>query len=261
MTPPLQASANIAIEQQGNILLVGGSTAFPSEISYEELRSVLLGGVASGHYGFGEDFEGAAISTKIATNLSTGATFAINSQLGGVARLSLDTDDDDFGTVAVALNYSPVNGTLIFSARVKCVSAITLRDVEIGISDALSETGGLAFSSVSTPTAVATDAAVLAINSDESVAVWTALSVKNGGTPQKTTTTVAPVADTWQEFKLVVDQQGNVGFYINGTLVATHLLAITSSAAVRLTPWISMKSLSGAIKTLDIDFLSIIAVR
>lgn len=256
-----QANSNIAIEQQGNTLLVGGASPFPVEISYEELKFLLAAQGSVNHYGFWEDFVGAAITTEIATNLSTGATFAINSQLGGAARLSLDTDDDDFGTVAVGLNFSPVNGTLEFIAKVRPVTAFTLRDIEIGISDALSETGGLAFSSVSTPTAVATDAAVLAINSDESIATWTALSVKNGGTPQKTVSTVAPVADTYQVFKIVVDSLGNVTFSINGTVVATHLLGITSSASVRLTPWISMKSLSGAIKTLDIDFFGVLAVR
>ncbi len=257
----VQASANIAIEQQGNVLLVGGSTPRPTEINYEELKWLLAAQGSPSHYGFWEDFNGAAISTKIATNLSTGAAFAINSQLGGAARLSLDTDDNDFGTVALGLNFSAVNGTLEFTCKVRQNTAITLRHVEIGISDALSETAGEAFSSVATPTAVATDAAVLAIDSDETITLWTALSVKNGGTPQKTTTAVGPTADVYQVFKIAIDAQGNAFFYVNDALVATQLLAITVSASVPLTPWISLVSLSGAIKTLDVDYLGVVAVR
>lgn len=264
MTPPIQANANIAIEQQGNKWLLGGATPFGVEIDYTELQALLSGAnVPVNHVGFGTDFLGAAISTQIATNLSTGATFAINSQVGGAARLATDTDDDDFGTVAVGLNWSPVNGPLVMVARARQNSAITLRHVEIGISDALSEAAGMAFSSISTPTAVATDAVVMAIDSDESLATWTTVSVKNGGTPQKVAglAAAAPVAGTYQVFKLIIDTSGTAYAYVDGVLIATITNAITVSASVPLSLWISLHSLSGAIKSMDLDFIAIYGAR
>ena len=201
--------------------------------------------------GFFDHFLGDSMDGRWATDLSTGAAAAIVAARTGTLQLSTDTDDTDHATLALGLHWLVSRGFTVFEARVACNTAVTLRAVEIGVSDAVSETNGLAFSSHdATPVDVATNAAIFAINSAESVTAWSLLSVNAGGTPQRSTTTLTPVAGTFEKFKIVINAAGDVRFYINDVFLAEHELALATTAL--LTPWLSLVSLSGAIKLLDV---------
>lgn len=252
------ANADLAILQQGNKALYGGASAphLALEVDFRDERSNAAGGGNTKAVAFFDNFLGAAIDSRWVATLSTGATAAVNSQTGGAIRISTDTDDDDRANFALGLHWTVSNGWTVCEAKVRNVTAITLRGVEIGLSDATSETAGLAFSSIGgSPTAIADNAAVFAINSDDSIASWACATVKAAGTPSITASGVAPVAAVYQEFRVAIDALGNCYFWINDVLVATKLLAIATTAI--LTPWIALKSLSGAIKIIDVDYINV----
>lgn len=258
--------SDIGIAQQGKagvgkgILALGNLYGNATHYEHDELQRI-FGAVGSPtRIGYFDDFLGAAVSTRWATDLSTGATIAINSQVGGAIRFSTDTDDDDHATLALGLNFKVGSGILWFGARVKAVSAITLRAIEVGVSDALSETNGLAFSNHSAAgvTAVATDAVMFGYDTDASMTKWAANAVNAGGTPQAEDTGVAP-STSYQDLEIVIDTDGNAQFYINGTLITTFTDALAVDTLV--TPWISLKSLSGAIKSIDVDFAYMMGER
>ncbi len=260
------ANTNIATQVGGDVYEMGTPAGQTTLHSWEGVRAVRANAGSHEYVGFFDDFVGDAIDTRWDEDLATGSAIAIQAALNGTIRFSTDTDDNDHATLALGLHWRVNKGLTVFEARVTQVSAITLRAVEIGLSDALSETAGLAFSSHdATPVDVADNAAVFAINSDESVATWSLCSV-NAGTPQRSDSAVAPVAGTFQGFRIVIDEDGNAAFYIDANgdeedyrLVGTHLLAVAPTAI--LTPWITLKSLSGAIKTMDVDYIGIYGKR
>lgn len=261
------ANTNIATRIGGDVQEYGGPAGRMTPHEWEAIRAVLSNGGSREYVGLFDDFLGDAIASAWDEDLASGSAVAIQAAANGTIRLSTDDTDNDHVTLALGLHWLVSKGYTIFEARVACSAAITLRAVEVGLSDAVSETAGLAFSSHdATPVDVAANAAVFAINSDESIATWSLLSVNGGGTPQRSDSAVAPVAGTFQGFRIVVDEAGNVEFYIDAdgdeedyVLVGRHELAVATTAL--LTPWISMKSLSGAIKLLDVDYVGIYGKR
>lgn len=257
MSNPNGANVNIAINQGGDEFVLGSLTPVKTVHNWQDLRRALA--LASPDYiAFFDDFIGDVLSDEWDEDISTGATVAINAQAGGVVRLTTDTDDNDHATLALGLHWT-AGVALYFEARVKSVTDTLVRAVEVGVSDALLETNGIAFSSHdATPVDVATDAAVFGWNTDESMTAFSALSVKAGGTPQYTDTGVA-LATTYTKLGILIDTDGTAYFYANDVLVATHSAAIATTAV--LTPWITLKSLSGAAKSIDVDYVLIIGER
>lgn len=260
-----QANSDIALVQAGSLgasraaFVVGARSGRPTLHEWESVRWSLLNGNPD-YVTFFDDFLGDAVNTTWQPNLSTGATIAINAAQNGTARFSTDTDDNDFATLALGLHWLVSKGWTLFEARVASVSAITLRAIEVGLSDALSETNGLAFSDHSATgiTAVATDAAIFGYDTDAGMSRWAANSVKGGGTPQATLLSDAP-STTFARLGVAINSSGDAFYYVNNELVATHTDAVATTAV--LTPWISLKSLSGAIKSIDVDYVGIAGAR
>ena len=203
---------------------------------------------------FLDDFLGDTLSADhFAVDASTGASVAISETPNGVVRFATDTDDDDHATLVGALNLK-LNTPGWLEVRLRQVTAATLRAVEVGLSDAKSEANGLAFASPNTPTAVATDAVVFGYNTDED-AHWHLLSVNNG---MAQTTGLAAAhdaaADTWQVLRLEWDAAANVTFYLDRARVGAHAAAVRTT--IPLCVWITLKSLSGAAKAMDVDYVA-----
>lgn len=261
-----QANSDYALVQAGSQgadqtgVVFGAKTGQAVLVDWEDLRWSALTGSPS-YVGFFDHFVGDAIDARWDEDISLGATVAINAQQNGVVRLATDTDDDDHATLALGLHWLVSKGWTYFTAGVKSVSAITLRAIEAGVSDAVSETAGLAFSdhSASGVTAVATNAAVFGYDTDASMTTWATNSVNGGGTPVANEITQAPSTTAFQQLSIAINAAGDAFFYVNGTLVATHLLAVATTSV--FTPWISLKSLSGAIKTIDVDYVGIAGAR
>lgn len=257
-----QSNTDIGFVQAGSAgvsragVVLGAKSGRPEFFDWESFRWALVTNSPDYIAQF-DNFGGAALSTRWGTSLSTGATIATNAQVGGAIRFTTDTDDDDFAILSSGLNYRINNGWTVFSARVKSVTAITLRAIEIGISDATTETGGLAFSNHSTSgvTAVADNALVFGYDTDASMTTWAANTVRAAGTPTATALTGLAPSLTYQNFDILVNNQGDAWFYVDGNLVASKVDAIAPTAVVTL--WIALKSLSAATKSIDVDFAGI----
>lgn len=255
---PSGYTTNIAFRQGGDSMLLGGPAGTPTEHDYDALRQSLS--LGNGDFiSYWDDFFGDLLADEWAPNLSTGATIAVNSQAGGAIRFTTDTDDTDFATLALGLHWLVSSGPTIFEARIKTVTATTLRAVEVGLSDAVSETNGLAFSSHDvTPVDVADNAAVFGWNAAESTTTWSLLSV-NAGTPSQSFAASAALGTTYQTLRIVIAANGEARFYVNGTLLLTRASAVATTAL--LTPWITLKSQSGATKSIDVDYVHVAGLR
>lgn len=252
---PLQVNIGFPQSVNGDTLRLGEQAQRKTNHDWAEIQAVLSNSGSIGHVGWADNFLGDLIRDEYVNDLSSGSAITLNADTaGGIAVITTDTDDNDHATISLGLHWLVSSGFTVLDVRYTNVTAITLRAVEIGVSDAISETNGIAFSSHdATPVAVADDAAVFAINSDESVVTWSMLTVNGGGTPVRTDSATAPVAATYQNFRIVIDSAGNAQFYINGTLEGTQALAVATTAL--LTPWVTLKSLSGAIKTVNLAYL------
>lgn len=252
---PLQT--NWGFPQGNNIdkLRLGERAQRKTEVDWSEAQAIFQNSGSIGHVGWSDNFLGDLVRAEYVNDLSGGSAVTLAADVaGGVAVITTDTDDNDHATISLGLHWLVSSGFTVLDVRYTNVTAITLRAVEIGVSDATSETNGIAFSSHdATPVAVADDAAVFAINSDESVVTWSMLTVNGGGTAVRTDSATAPVAGTYQNFRIVIDSAGNAQFYINGAAEGTQALAVATTAL--LTPWVTLKSLSGAIKTVNLAYL------
>jgi hypothetical protein len=256
MSPSTKHNVNIAITQGGDYMRLGDRDNIPTNHYYDDMRAAFSNAGSPNYVGFYDPFLGDLLDAKWVPDLSAGSAITLNGDTAeGIAVITTDTDDDDHATLALGLHWLVSNGLTIFEAKLHCVTAITVRGVEIGLSDAISETNGLAFSDAATPTAVADDAAVFVINSDDSVTAWNCLSVNGGGTEQLTESGVTAVAGAYNVFRIEVEATGEARFYIDGVLVATHALALATTAL--MTPWISVKTLSSAIITNNLAYVNI----
>mgnify|MGYP003419394585 CR=1 FL=1 len=210
-----------------------------------------------------DDFIGDTIDSTYATAIGTNGTVTASSGSNvHAALLTTSATNPDWATMALGLQW-PVNATLtLFEARIK-LSAITEVQLEVGLSDALSETAGLAFSSHDvTPVAVATNAAMFGFHNSsspsEATAYWSKLSVIADVATQSFTT-VPLVADTYVKLSIVVNSGGNVGFYINDVSVGSVEDAVATGAV--LTPWISVKTSATVTKVLTVDYWRVAGSR
>lgn len=210
-----------------------------------------------------DDFIGDTIDPTYSSAIGTAATITASSGSGvHAALLTTGTTNPDWATLALGLQW-PVNATLtLFEARLK-LSAVTEVQLEVGLSDALSETAGLAFSSHdATPVAVATNAVMFGFHNSaspsEATSFWSKLSVKADVATQSFTTT-ALAADTYVKLSIAVNSAGNIGFYINDVSVGSVEAAVATSAV--LTPWISVKTTNTTSKILTVDYWRVAGSR
>lgn len=259
-----QANSDIALIQSGSAgvsraeFVLGAKSGQPELFNWDTLRFSWASNNPD-YVTWFDDFFGDTLNGTWQPTLSTGATIAVNSQVGGAIRFTTDTDDDDFAYLTLGLHWQVSNGPIVFGARVKTVTNALVRAIEVGLSDALTETNGLAFSdhSVAGVTAVATDAVIFGYDTDASMTNWAVNNV-NADTEAAVDSGVAP-STSYQELIIVVMPDGTAFFYINGELISRVADAIATTAV--LTPWISLKSLSGAAKSIDVDFVGVACPR
>ena len=256
-------NTNIALIDNGNAQRYGDPANRATDHQWFDQAAVMQNAGSPNYVGFWDDFLGDTLLDEWAPNLDTSSSAAINAQAGGVLRLTTHTEDNAWATLALGLHWTVSNGLTVLRTAVKHVSAVTARSVEIGFSDALSESAGEAFSSHdATPVDVAANAAIFGFNSDESMATYSALSVNGGGTPQRTADVATPTTN-WLHFTIMIDAAGNAFFYTGKdelTLVATHLLAVATTAL--LTPWITVVNKTAATaRSIDVDYVGVYGAR
>lgn len=259
-----QQNSDIAIAQAGSRgaqqtgLVLGARSGQAQLFSPEALRFALGGSPLN--VSFFSDFLLSGDDGDLSFS-GTGGSEALQAGVaGGVIRLTTGGTDGNFRAAALSPSWLVSAGYMFFEARVAVPTALTTHVVEVGLSDAVTETAGRAFSD-HTPggvTAVADDA--LVVGFEEGVTTFFhLLSINGGGDAAVVASNVTPVADEFNTIRIVVTPTGTAYFYIDGILQATVEEAVATDAI--LTPWISVVTADDAIANVDVDYIGITGER
>lgn len=263
-----QAQSDISFPQAGSqgvssaAIVTGAKSGEPMKFPWQDVRFA-LGMGSIDNPGFFDHFLGNEGLTTIpapwrAVLASTGTIAVVAGGTDGVLRETTAATLNDSVIAALGVNWKPEDGYLYFEAEVN-MPAIVTRVHEIGLGNAMTQTGGLNFSGhlASLPVAVATDAIVFAFDTALGGANWVVSSVKASGTPQGVDTGVPVAASTAYVLSMLIDNDGNAYCWIDGALVATITNAITPTT--NKTPWISTKAKAGTATVLNINYAGIVA--
>lgn len=251
-------NTNIATLQKGNSIRLGSVEGYPYDYLWtDQIWSLCNNPTYTGEF---QDFKGDAIPANWVETANNSGTVAANAQRGGVVRFTTGTTSTNYASLAYGLHWRVSNGYTRFTAKVASVSAITTRTIEIGLTDATSETGGLVLSDHdATPVAVADNAVVFGFDTGDSMTTWGVYNVNATVVGSQNLITPAPTADTFQIFDIVVDSSGNAYCYVDGTLVKSITSAVATTAV--LTPWVGVTTLTTAAAIIDADYIGIVGVR
>lgn len=162
----------------------------------------------------------------------TSAAGDISVAVNGIYQIDTGTDADRFRVLASEICWEAAKAC---GCEVRL--ATTTSDAGLilvwGFSDAKSESShAIAFTDGSfasgTVDSVAEDAAMFGVRCETSDNVY-ALSVLNNATPQSTDTGTDIVLNTYHTYRIQLDTDGNAYYYLDGQLVATHALAVTTT--------------------------------
>lgn len=206
-----------------------------------------------------DDFLGDAILTpyNFQEGSDTAATFAIDVQKNGVARLA--TAASGTFTMAVngaqvdlgALNWYAGNGGLVFEARVKC-DAVTTLALFIGFTDQTSALEMPWTGSTVTYTSNQSDGCGFLYDTGFTSATIRAVGVKADTDVTNVDTSVVPVLAVYNKFRVEVDTAGTATYFIDGVKVATIANAVTTTVA--LVPVIAGFARAASVRNIDIDY-------
>ena len=210
-----------------------------------------------------EDFLGDVVPDQInvveGTDSATSDFAVLASGNGGIGRFT--TGDAGTGLAADMpqltsfLNWKAANGNLCFEARFK-MSRITLAYAFLGFTDVITlEAPIVSAASADTITTTATDAVGFLFDTRMATDVWHLVGVANDVDATRQATAFAPVADTYETFRIELSATGVAAFYRNGVQVGVAMSgAVTPSVA--LTPTVAVGNVSGTASfTADLDYL------
>lgn len=218
-----------------------------------------------GHVVLFDDFTQVAAGAPSATNWSLleGTDSATSSELVAAAKngvLRLTTGDAGTGFAADAaqivngLHWYASSDGLAFQARVK-LSAITTCTAFIGFTDSVSLEQSILFATGTTFTTNATDACGFLFDTVSTNDTWYLTGVANDVDATMQDTTFAPVADTYETFRVELTATGKATFYRNGLQVGTSMSgAVTPTIALTPTIYVSKLSVTASM-TMDIDYV------
>lgn len=218
---------------------------------------------------FFDDFLGDVVADQWnaveGTDSATSDAAILAGGIGGVLRLT--TGDAGTGLAAdmeqltQALQWQASNGGLAIQARFK-LSAITTCYVFFGFTDLVTLEGPIiSASSADTITTNASDAVGFMFDTRMATDTWWLVGVAADVDATAQNTGFAPVADTYETFRIEVSAAGLATFYRNGLGVGTAMTGAVT-AATDLTPTIAVSKTSvAASMTLDLDYMAIVMNR
>jgi hypothetical protein len=236
---------------------------------------VTLGGYVSGPHGSQiaapspsmvsniDDFIGDALDAKWniveGTDSATSDAAILASGIGGVLRFT--TGDAGTGLAAdmiqmtQALQWKPSNGGLVAQARFK-LSAITTCYCFFGFTDVVTLEAPIeSAASADTLTSNATNAVGIMFDTRMSTDNWWLVGVATDVDATAQDTGYAPVADTYETWRIEVNASGVATFFRNGIQVGTSVSGAVAAAAV-LTPTFNIgKTSVAASMTADMDYI------
>lgn len=188
-------------------------------------------------------------------------TPTINVQANGAVRLT--TGAGATTTMAVngvqlqgSLNFFANKDNLVFECRLKA-AAVTSVAIFVGLTDQVSslEMPVNGSGSGNGITTTATDAVGFVFDTTMTDASFWCTGVANDVDGTHVTSSVAPVAATYNYLRIEIDSSGNATFYIDGSRVGYVASAVTIT--VGLTPCVAIFRRSASSTTLDVDYIRI----
>lgn len=205
-----------------------------------------LGAVLSTKWGVAKGSDAATVNFAIAA--AANGTIAATTGAGATTTMAVNG-----AQISAGLNFQANGGGLQFNTRVK-LSAITNVALFIGLTNQIASLqmpiNGSGTANGLTNTA--NDAVGILFDTGMTTADYWLVGVKGGtgATPQDAKT--VPVAGTYDQFAISIDDSGNANFFQNGAQVGiTMPNAVTST--VGLTPVIAAFSRSAASRTVTAD--------
>lgn len=219
---------------------------------------------------FFDDFTGDVIADQ--WNLLEGTDSAVTDAailaggIGGVLRLTTGNDGTGLAAdqvqITQALQWQASNGDLVFQARLK-LSAITTCYAFVGFTDLAATLEGpiVSAASANTLTSNATDAVGFMFDTRMDDDKWWLVGVATDVDATHQNTGFAPVADTYETFRIEVTTGGKATFFRNGLQVGTQMSGAVTAAA-DLTPTITVSKTSvAASMTADLDYVHVAMAR
>jgi hypothetical protein len=190
----------------------------------------------------------------------TSAAGDIVAGVNGLYQIDTGTDADRFRALSSELCWEAAKacgcevrlGTLTSDANLMMVFGFT--DAKYEASHALAFTD-LALAQA-TVDSVADDAVMFGVRAETNDNIY-ALSVKANGTPQSTDSGVDLVLTTYHIYRIQLDTDGNARFYIDGVLVAEHLLAVTTTDDLCFAFQALITAGAGTAAFINIDYIKI----
>ena len=189
----------------------------------------------------------------------TAAAVDITAAVNGYYRINTGTDVDSRNEISTALVWEAAQGCGC-EVRLKTTTSDANLFLNFGFTDIATEgTGAISWvdDSLATGTvdSVAQDAVMFGVRAETSDNIY-ALSVKANATPQSTDTGIDLVLATPHIYRIQLDALGNARYFIDGNLVAEHLLAVTTTDDLCFT--VAGLITAGATAALiDIDYVKI----
>lgn len=197
------------------------------------------------------------------TDAATSAAAILAGGMGGVLRLT--TGDAGTGIAADGnqltqntLMWQASNGNLVMETKLK-LSAITTCYAFVGFTDQVSalEAPVISASSANTITTNASDAVGFMFDTNMTDDNWWLTGVATDVDATHQDTGFAPVADTYETFRIEVTTGGAARFFRNGLQVGTQMSGALT-VATDLSPIILVSKLSvAASMTMDIDYVHV----
>lgn len=188
-----------------------------------------------------------------------GTSFAIEALRGGVIRGAVDLTDNDLTNLFGSLNWRANSGGPT-TIEVRATTRTSIADGEMFIGwtgRAGTDENPITVGTTDVQTNNSPDAAGFAYTG-AGTADWKMVAVNNSATPAGSPTrantggATTPVVGTWQTFKVVLNEDGDANFFING--VFHGRIASALRATVDLCVGVCLQS-GGTARSLDIDYI------
>ncbi len=203
---------------------------------------------------FYDDFLGDALDARWAPSGDNGGTEAITAGTGGTATLTTGATDDDRSILASDLNWYCAQNPVV-EIRAK-INTITTAGIVLGFNDAITEANDTMPFEITAAAATlvngkCTDGVAFVFDTDGSVDKWYMAATKADAEGTPVITAYAPVAATYETFRIALNTLGDATFYRNGALVGRQPACITTTAPLCIFMGLISRSAGARILTVD----------
>lgn len=187
----------------------------------------------------------------------------------GAVRVTGTNEDNKGISLVTGLNFSvPLNGALVVEARIQ-LQALTARNIFVGFTGTSADdmVAPIRDSNSTTHTLTAADVVGFNFNSIYTGSQLFWHTVYNGGTlagataTSDTVTSVVPVVGEWQVLRVVIQTNGTVEYWLDGTKLANIDNAATVTATDNLCAVVGTYATTTTITDVDVDYMLVTANR